>query len=144
MIDITGKPTIIREAMASGKIILSKDTLNLIKENKVEKGNVIEICSVAAIMGVKKTPEILPHAHNIPIESVDVNVDIEEDGLRMTVKVKTTAKTGVEMDALSGVLAGLLTVWDMVKKYEKDDKGQYPFTRIEDVRVISKIKRDER
>ncbi len=144
MIDITGKPTIIREAMASGKIILSKDTLNLIKENKVEKGNVIEICSVAAIMGVKKTPEILPHAHNIPIESVEVNVDIEEDGLRMTVKVKTTAKTGVEMDALSGVLAGLLTVWDMVKKYEKDDKGQYPFTRIEDVRVISKIKRDER
>ncbi len=144
MIDITGKPTIIREAMASGKIILSKDTLNLIKENKVEKGNVIEICSVAAIMGVKKTPEILPHAHNIPIESVEVNVDIEEDGLRMTVKVKTTAKTGVEMDALSGVLAGLLTVWDMVKKYEKDDKGQYPFTRIEDVRVISKIKHDER
>ncbi len=144
MIDITGKPTIIREAMASGKIILSKDTLNLIKENKVEKGNVIEICSVAAIMGVKKTPEILPHAHNIPIESVEVNVDIEEDGLRITVKVKTTAKTGVEMDALSGVLAGLLTVWDMVKKYEKDDKGQYPFTRIEDVRVISKIKRDER
>ena len=144
MIDITGKPTIIREAMASGKIILSKDTLNLIKENKVEKGNVIEICSVAAIMGVKKTPEILPHAHNIPIESVEVNVNIEDDGLRMTVKVKTTAKTGVEMDALSGVLAGLLTVWDMVKKYEKDDKGQYPFTRIEDVRVISKIKRDER
>lgn len=144
MIDITGKPTIIREAMASGKIILSKDTLNLIKENKVEKGNVIEICSVAAIMGVKKTPEILPHAHNIPIESVEVNVDIEEDGLRITVKVKTTAKTGVEMDALSGVLAGLLTVWDMVKKYEKDDKGQYPFTRIEDVKVISKIKRDDR
>ena len=144
MIDITGKPTIIREAMASGKIILSKDTLNLIKENKVEKGNVIEICSVAAIMGVKKTPEILPHAHNIPIESVEVNVNIEDDGLRMTVKVKTTAKTGVEMDALSGVLAGLLTVWDMVKKYEKDDKGQYPFTRIEDVKVISKIKRDDR
>jgi len=144
MIDITGKPTITREATASGKIILSRNTLSLIKENKVEKGNVIDICSVSAMMGVKKTPELLPHAHNIPIESVEVNVEMEEDGLRVTVKVKTTAKTGVEMDALSGVLAGLLTVWDMVKKYEKDDKGQYPFTRIEDVRVLSKIKYDDR
>ncbi|MCC6052577.1 MAG: cyclic pyranopterin monophosphate synthase MoaC, partial [Desulfurococcaceae archaeon] len=89
---------------------------------------------------VKSVPHLLPLTHNIPITSVDVEFTLVEDGVRVHVKVKTTAKTGVEMEALMGVLVALLNIWDMVKKYEKDERGQYPHTVISDVRVVEKIK----
>jgi cyclic pyranopterin phosphate synthase len=140
MVDVSGKPDSQREAVATGFIKLKKSTIELIRSGKIEKGNVLDVSSVSAILGVKKTPELLPLTHNIPISNVKVDFNIEEEGIRVYVTVKTTGKTGVEMEALMGVTAALLNIWDMVKKYEKDEKGQYPETVITDVRVLSKVK----
>ncbi|ADG90887.1 cyclic pyranopterin monophosphate synthase MoaC [Thermosphaera aggregans] len=140
MVDVSGKPDSQREAVATGFIKLKKSTIELIRSGKIEKGNVLDVSSVSAILGVKKTIELLPLTHNIPISNVKVDFNIEEEGIRVYVTVKTTAKTGVEMEALMGATAALLNIWDMVKKYEKDEKGQYPETVITDVRVLSKVK----
>lgn len=140
MVDISNKPSTYREATATGFIKLKPETVELVRKNMVEKGDVLTASSIAAINAVKNTPNILPLTHNIPITSVDVKYDIEENGIRVYVTVKTTAPTGVEMEALTGVTAALLNIWDMVKRYEKDEKGQYPYTMITDVRVLEKIK----
>ncbi len=140
MIDITSKPVAYREAVASGRIYLRRETIEKIKRGEVEKGDVISATQLVAIMACKKTPEILPLCHPIPITGVDVSLDIQDNYIELRVRVRTTAKTGVEMEALTATLVGLLNIWDMVKKYEKDEKGQYPYTRISDVRVESKIK----
>jgi cyclic pyranopterin phosphate synthase len=110
-------------------------------EGTVEKGDVLATMKVAAILAVKNTPTIIPHAHPIPIEWVGVDHEfIGDDTISVKVSVKTTWKTGVEMDALTGVAAALLTIWDMVKKYEKDERGNYPETFIEKVVVEEKVK----
>ncbi|NOZ31252.1 MAG: cyclic pyranopterin monophosphate synthase MoaC, partial [Crenarchaeota archaeon] len=116
------------------------ETIKLIQEGKIEKGDVVEAAKIAAILAVKNTPSILPYCHPIPITSVKVDVNYNQDLVKVIVEVKTTYKTGVEMEALTGVTTALLTIWDMVKKYEKDEEGQYPHTRIVDVRVVKKIK----
>ncbi|MCD6301671.1 MAG: cyclic pyranopterin monophosphate synthase MoaC, partial [Staphylothermus sp.] len=98
---------------------------------------------IAAIQAVKKTPELIPLCHNIPITNVKVEYEfLGEDKIKVRVRVKTTSKTGVEMEALTGVALALLNIWDMVKKYEKDEKGQYPETWIEYIKVIEKIKKE--
>ncbi len=140
MVDISGKESVVRIAEAEGYIRLRPDTVKLILDNKVEKGNVEEAAKIAAIQAVKKTPDILPYCHPIPIQHVDVEFDYEDDRVRVKVGVKAVYKTGVEMEALTGVAAALLTIWDMVKKYEKDEKGQYPYTLIESIRVLKKVK----
>jgi len=140
MVDITEKPEVYREATASGFIRLKKETVKAILEGKVPKGDVLNVARVAAILAVKKTWEILPLCHPIPITGVEVDFDLTEDGVEATVTVKTTSKTGVEMEALTGVTVALLTVWDMVKSLEKDDRGQYPYTLIKEVRVLEKVK----
>jgi len=141
MVDITEKKPVYREAVAEGVIRLKPETLRLIKEGKVEKGDVLEVTRAAVAMAVKKTSELLPLCHPIPVTHVEASFDFpSDDELRLTVKVKTVAQTGVEMEALTGVAVGLLNIWDMVKKYEKDAEGQYPDTRIEYIRVVSKVK----
>ncbi|MEN2999908.1 MAG: cyclic pyranopterin monophosphate synthase MoaC [Acidilobaceae archaeon] len=140
MIDVSSKPAIVREAVASGKIYLRGETLRRIREGKVEKGNVEAVASTAAILAVKNTPQILPLCHPIPITSVKVSFEYGEDHVKARVEVKSKAETGVEMEALTGVTAALLTIWDMVKAYEKDEQGQYPFTRIGEVVVEKKVK----
>jgi len=142
MVDITSKKEVYREAVASGKIILRKETLEKIVKGEIEKGNVFNVATVAAILAAKRTWELIPLCHPIPITNVKVDFVMNENSIVVKVVVKTTAKTGVEMEALTGVTTALLTIWDMVKKYEKDEKGQYPFTRIVDVKVESKIKRE--
>ncbi|MCD6114546.1 MAG: cyclic pyranopterin monophosphate synthase MoaC [Thermoprotei archaeon] len=142
MVDITFKKEVYREAVASGKIILRKETLKKIVKGEIEKGNVFNVATVAAILAAKRTWELIPLCHPIPITNVKVDFAMDENSIVVKVVVKTTAKTGVEMEALTGVTTALLTIWDMVKKYEKDEKGQYPFTRIVDVKVESKIKRE--
>jgi len=142
MIDVTGKDEVYREATATGFIRLKPSTLDAIKRGLVEKGDVISVSTIAAILGVKETPRLLPLTHNIPITGVNVDFSILEDGIRVYVTVKTTAKTGVEMEALMGAVMALLNIWDMVKKYEKDEAGQYPSTVITDVRVVEKKKGD--
>jgi len=143
MIDITSKAESYREARAEGFIKLRPETIERIKNKLVEKGDVFAVSTIAAINAVKMTPYILPLTHNIPITGVDVKFEIVEGkGVKVEVVVKTTAKTGVEMEALVGVVAALLNIWDMVKKYEKDEAGQYPYTAISEVRVVEKVKGD--
>lgn len=142
MIDVTSKGEAYREATATGFIKLKRDTVELIKKNLVEKGDVLTVSSIAAINAVKQTPHILPLTHNIPITGVDVKFDVEDDGIKVYVTVKTTAKTGVEMEALMGVTVALLNIWDMVKKYEKDEQGKYPYTAITEIKVLEKMKRE--
>jgi cyclic pyranopterin phosphate synthase len=141
MIDVTEKPYSYREATATGFIRLRHETIELIKSKLVEKGDVLAVSTVAAINGVKNTPFLLPLTHNIPITSVKVDYEFLDDGVRVYVNVKTTAQTGVEMEALVGAVMALLNIWDMVKKYEKNEAGQYPYTVINDIRVVEKVKR---
>jgi len=140
MVDVTGKPPIYREAVAQGRIRLKPSTVERIRRGLVEKGDVDAVARVAAIMAVKKTPEIVPLCHPLPITGIDVDLGLSEDHVDVSVSVRTTARTGVEMEALTGAAAALLAIWDMVKKYEKDEEGQYPYTRIEWVRVVKKVK----
>ncbi|EHP68650.1 MAG: cyclic pyranopterin monophosphate synthase MoaC [Metallosphaera yellowstonensis] len=140
MVDISGKAYSLREAEAEGFIRLRSDTVRLIREGKIEKGDVITVAKTAGILAAKRTPELLPLCHPIPLESVEVKIEVENEGVRVRTRIKAHYKTGVEMEALTATSVALLTVWDMVKKYEKDDKGQYPSTAIEGVRVVEKIK----
>jgi len=140
MIDITKKRDVRRTAKASGVIRLRKETVNQIREGKIKKGDVLETAKIAAMLAVKKTPELIPHCHPIPITGIDVNFKISDEEIKVVVEVIATAKTGVEMEALTGVSTALLTIWDMTKYLEKDDKGQYPDTEITDIRVVEKIK----
>jgi cyclic pyranopterin phosphate synthase len=140
MVDISEKRDIQRFARASGEIILSGETIEMIKAGSVEKGNVLATARVAAILAIKKTPELIPMCHQIPITSIDVDFEIEEKLISTTVEVRNVGKTGVEMEALTGVSAALLTIWDMVKSVEKDETGNYPNTSIQNIRVLEKLK----
>lgn len=140
MVDISGKNDVTREAVAAGKIYLRPETLVAIREGKVVKGNVLATARVAATLAVKNTAGIIPMCHPIPISSISVDFSDGDGYIESTVVVKMTGKTGVEMEALMGVSVALLTIWDMVKSAEKDKDGQYPVTRIADIRVIEKKK----
>lgn len=145
MIDITEKKDVLRIARASGYIKLKKETVKMIVEGKIKKGDVITATKLVAIQAVKNTPNILPLCHPIPITHVKVDVfpNPDEGQVKVEVEVKSFAKTGVEMEALTGVSAALLNIWDMVKYLEKDEKGQYPTTRIFEILVEEKIKREQ-
>jgi cyclic pyranopterin monophosphate synthase len=140
MVDISGKGEVVREATASGRIYLRPETLAAIREGTVVKGNVLATARVAATLAVKNTANIIPMCHPIPISSIAVDFTDGDGFIETTVVVKMSGRTGVEMEALTGVSVALLTVWDMVKSAEKDANGQYPVTRITDVRVVEKKK----
>ena len=138
--DIGDKPVVAREAIATGILILSDQSMDLVENGRSPKGEVREASTIAAIQAVKETPRTLPHCHPIPFEGCTGYWTIEESGLRCTVSVRTHWSTGVEMEALCGVSAGLLCAWDMLKPIEKDRNGQYPRAKIDDIRVIRKKK----
>jgi len=140
MVDVGGKSEMRRLAVAAGNIYLKPETLAAISEGTVIKGNVLATARVAATLAVKDTFRIIPMCHAIPITAVEVDFNQKEDHIEATVLVRSVGKTGVEMEALTGVSVALLTIWDMVKSAEKDAQGQYPSTRIEAVRVIKKQK----
>ena len=142
MIDITPKPVVYREAQASGKIHLRPRTIDMIKKRDLPKGDPIAIGTVAAIQAVKDTPRILPLCHPLKLTSIEVDHQVGEHSVELTVRVKALEQTGVEMEALTGVSAGLLAIWDVVKQFEKDEKGNYPDTRIRNVRVDYKKKEE--
>ncbi len=143
MVDISDKRDIVRIARAEGRIYLKKDTIKAILENKVAKGNVINTAVVAGTIAVKKTPELIPMCHPLEITSINISFEFFEDNIRAVCEVKSVGKTGVEMEALVGVTNALLTVWDMVKSLEKDEKGQYPVTKISEIRVVEKVKQEK-
>lgn len=141
MVDISSKPGIFREATATGTIKLKAETIRLIKEENVEKGNPIYTAKVAGILAAKETSSLIPFCHPLPLTSVKVEIEILGNStLQVTSTIRAKAQTGVEMEALVATAVSLLTIWDMVKQYEKDAKGQYPFTSIESVRVTKKVK----
>jgi cyclic pyranopterin phosphate synthase len=142
MIDISEKDPIPRIASASGRIKLKEETIERIKNNQVQKGDVFTIAKIAAINAIKKVPDLIPLCHPIPINNVSIEFKIETETLiKVSCTVKSIAKTGVEMEALTGVSTALLNIWDVVKMYEKDDRGQYPSTLISDINVDEKIKK---
>jgi cyclic pyranopterin phosphate synthase len=142
MVDISDKPEVFREATAQGTIKLKPRTIQLIKKDKIEKGNPLYTAKIAGILAAKKTSTLIPLCHFLPLTNVDVNVKItDKSTITVTATVKTKAQTGVEMEALVATTTGLLTVWDMTKQYEKDKKGQYPSTMIEKIIVVEKIKK---
>ena len=140
MVDITGKEDVPRTAKAFGRILLKKETIKAIKVGKVKKGDPLAVAEVACIQAVKKTSDIIPMCHNIPIGSVNAEFTVGDDYIEASCNVTTTYKTGVEMEALTGVSVALLTIWDMVKYIEKDEAGQYPSTRITNISVTEKRK----
>jgi len=140
MVDVGGKKDVRRRAVASGEIVLKSATLRAIAAGKLPKGDALGAAEVAALQAIKRTWEVLPHCHQIPITSASVKLELGRGRVTARVEVEATYKTGVEMEALYGVSVALLTVWDMVKSLEKDEGGQYPITRIKNVRVVSKVK----
>ncbi len=143
MIDISSKPVLYRRAVATGKIRLGPDSISSIVEGTNPKGDVLENAKLSAIQAVKKTSDLIFMCHPIPIEAVKVRFEIDENSGVVTaiVEVFASSKTGVEMEALTGVTTALLTLWDVCKRFEKDSTGNYPHTEIFEVRVLEKEKR---
>jgi cyclic pyranopterin phosphate synthase len=141
MVDVTSKPEIYREATAKGIIKLKPETIMLVKKGEIEKGDPFEVAKVAGVLAAKNTSSLIPLCHPLPLTGIDVELKIVDDSrIEVTSTVKTRSQTGVEMEALASVSTALLTVWDMTKQYEKDANGQYPFTNIQNISIIHKIK----
>jgi cyclic pyranopterin phosphate synthase len=142
MIDVSNKPEVFREATATGTIKLKTGTIRLIKDGKIAKGDPLDTAKIAGVLAAKKTSALIPLCHPLPLTNVEIKVKVlDESTVHVASTVKTKAQTGVEMEALVATAIGLLTIWDMVKQYEKDAKGEYPSTAIENIRVVKKIKR---
>jgi cyclic pyranopterin phosphate synthase len=140
MVDVGTKPDTRRRAVARGEISLRQATVTALREDGIEKGDVLATARVGAIQAVKHTWETVPMCHQIPITNVETTFTVGEAAVELTVAVETVGKTGCEMEALEGVTTGLNVVWDMVKAAEKDADGEYPDTAIENVRVVEKVK----
>jgi cyclic pyranopterin phosphate synthase len=141
MIDISGKPGVFREATAKGTIKLKTETMRLIKNGKIVKGNPLYTAKIAGILAAKRTSDLVPLCHHLPLTNVEIEVKaVNKSAVQVTSTVKTKAQTGVEMEALTATAVALLTIWDMVKQYEKDEEGQYPTTVIENIHVVRKVK----
>jgi len=142
MIDVSEKPIVNRRAEAAGTIFLSPKTIEEIKAGRIRKGNPLPVAEVSAMNAAKQTHLLIPHCHQIPLDTVSVDFQINDESIEVRCHVRAQARTGVEMEALVGVSAALNTLWDMVKYLEKDEQGQYPGTRISDIRVLHKVKGD--
>jgi cyclic pyranopterin phosphate synthase len=141
MVDVSGKPEVFRKATATGTIKLKPETLYLIEQGKVAKGDPFNTAKIAGILAAKNTSALIPLCHPLPLTNVEIQIEVVgKSVVKVTSTVKTKAQTGVEMEALAATAVSLLTIWDMVKQYEKDTEGQYPSTVIENVHVVSKIK----
>lgn len=121
MVDVSGKPVTDRTAVAEGHIRMEPETLDLIVEGRAKKGDVLAVARLAGIMGAKKTAELIPLCHPLPMTKValDLVPDAALPGVRITATVKTSGQTGVEMEALTAVSTAALTVYDMVKAADK-------------------------
>jgi cyclic pyranopterin monophosphate synthase len=140
MVDVSAKPIVARSAIASGRLVLKPATIQAILKKQIEKGDALEIARVAAVLAAKNTPQILPLCHPLPVESIDVSLQLAKTSVTCTTTVRTHWKTGVEMEALVATSTALLTVWDLVKGREKTPDGQYVNTVIQDLRVVRKEK----
>ena len=135
MVDVSAKPVMFREALASGEVRLQKATLKLIESQTIAKGNVLAAARLAGILAAKKTGELIPLCHPLPLTHCEVNIAIPgtRDRILITASAKIAAQTGVEMEALTGASVAALTLYDMCKAIDRE-------MRIEDVRVVEKVK----
>jgi cyclic pyranopterin phosphate synthase len=131
MVDVGGKAATARRAVASGRITMSQEALEAIREGNAPKGDVLATARIAGIMAAKRTGELIPLCHPLGLEAVAIDFAFEEDAIRATATASLTAKTGVEMEAMTAVSVALLTIYDMAKAI---DKGMV----IESVRLIAK------
>jgi cyclic pyranopterin phosphate synthase len=133
MVDVTAKDETVRVAVAQGRVVMKPETLTLLQHGEIAKGNVLTTAQVAGIMGAKKTHELIPMGHPLLLTGIAVDLvpDEAQNAIQITGTVRTTGKTGVEMEALTAVSVAALTVYDMCKAV---DKGM----RIEDVHLVSK------
>ncbi|CUU49638.1 cyclic pyranopterin monophosphate synthase MoaC [Clostridium beijerinckii] len=131
MVNVSEKDETKRVAIARGSIKMKKETVDLIKDGLIKKGDVLSVAQIGGIMGVKKTSDLIPMCHNIFITGSDINFDIGEEEIEIEATVSTVGKTGVEMEALTAVTTAALTIYDMCKAVDKD-------MVIENVRLIKK------
>lgn len=120
MVDVGSKPVTERTAVASGKVLLSPETIAAITNQANPKGDPLEIARIAGIMAAKRTPELIPLCHQINLSKVDVTAEMTEYGVHLTATAKTASQTGVEMEALTAVSVAALTIYDMCKAVQKD------------------------
>jgi len=131
MVDVSAKAETIREAVAKGRVAMRPETVALIAAGNMQKGDVLGTARIAGIMAAKRTAELIPLCHTLPLDAVSVDLTLEDDGVEITATVKTTGRTGAEMEALTAVSVAALTIYDMAKAV---DKGM----RIEAVRLVRK------
>jgi cyclic pyranopterin monophosphate synthase len=133
MVDVGAKPDTERTAIAKGEVQMKKETLDLIRAGQIKKGDVLTVAQIAGITGSKRTSELIPLCHPLPLTKVDVDLALDDSlpGVLITATAKTVGKTGVEMEALTGVSIAALTVYDMAKAAEKT-------MRIQNIRLVEK------
>lgn len=133
MVDVSGKPVQKRTAVASGVIIVGKEVIDFLMAGSLKKGNPLSAARIAGIMGAKRTGDLIPLCHPLPLDQVGVDFQVEEDRILIKAKAITTARTGVEMEALTAVSVAALTIYDMSKAVSKD-------MTIGEIRLVSKKK----
>lgn len=131
MVDVTSKKPTSREATAEAFVVMSEETLSAVRKNEVEKGDVVGVARLAGIMAAKRTHELIPLCHPLALTSIDVEVEVESKGLRVRSTVRTTDRTGVEMEALTAASIAALTIYDMCKALDRS-------IAIERVRLLAK------
>jgi len=134
MVDVSTKPLSSRTAIACGRIALQKQTADLIRENKIAKGDVIGVARIAGIQAAKQTAHLIPLCHTIPLSEVKLEIEVLDSGAKVCCSSRTIAQTGVEMEALTGATVALLTIYDMCKAVDKE-------MEISEVRLEKKEKR---
>src|SRR3954470_15943344 len=135
MVDVSGKPVSLREATAAGRISVRPETLALIEENRIAKGNVFATARLAGIQAAKQTSSLIPLCHNLNLTHVELEITAAEGAVEVTCTARTSGQTGVEMETLIGVSVALLTIYDMCKAVDKQMK-------ICEVHLVKKTKRD--
>lgn len=135
MVDVSGKPVVRREAVAEGFIQLKPETVSAIAEGQMPKGDVLAVARIAGIQAAKKTADLIPLCHQLPLTRVAVDFSVEEKGVRITCSVRTDAKTGVEMEALTAVSVASLTIYDMCKAIDKE-------MVVQEVKLLQKTKEE--
>jgi cyclic pyranopterin monophosphate synthase len=133
MVDVSAKPLSARTAIATGKIRLQPETVDLVSENRIAKGDVFATARIAGIQAAKQTPQLIPLCHTLPLSDVKIDIVTSNDGAEVKCAARTVAQTGVEMEALTGVSVALLTIYDMCKAVDKE-------MRISDIRLVEKTK----
>ncbi len=135
MVDVSGKPPSIRTAVATGKIQLRRETLDLISKDQIAKGNVVATARIAGIQAAKQTAQLIPLCHTLPLSEIKIDIVASDDFAQVKCTARTIAQTGVEMEALTGVAVALLTIYDMCKAVDKD-------MQLSDIRLLKKTKEE--